>query len=47
MLKGVLASVLASVLFGVIYYISPFLKPLQGEEIFGWRILATLPSPPP
>lgn len=43
MLKGVLASVLASVLFGVIYYISPFLKPLQGEEIFGWRILATLP----
>lgn len=43
MLKGIVASVLASVLFGVIYYISPFLKPLQGEEIFGWRILATLP----
>ncbi len=43
MLKGVIASVLASLLFGVIYYISPFLKPLAGEEIFGWRILATLP----
>ena len=43
MLKGVLASVLASVLFGVIYWISPFLKPLAGEEIYGWRVLATLP----
>jgi len=43
MLKGVAASVLASVLFGAIYWISPFLAPLGGEEIFGWRVLATLP----
>lgn len=43
MLKGVVASVLASVLFGCIYWISPFLAPLGGEEIFGWRVLATLP----
>ncbi len=43
MLKGVVASVLASVLFGVIYWISPFLSPLDGEQIFGWRVLATLP----
>lgn len=43
MLKGVIASVLASVLFGVIYWISPFLAPLDGEQIFGWRVLATLP----
>ena len=43
MLKGVIASVLASVLFGVIYWISPFLVPLDGEQIFGWRVLATLP----
>lgn len=43
MLKGVIASVLASLLFGVIYYISPGLKPLEGAQIFGWRILATLP----
>lgn len=43
MLKGVIASVLASVLFGLIYYISPLLTPLQGEAVFGWRILATLP----
>jgi chloramphenicol-sensitive protein RarD len=42
-LKGVVASVLASVLFGFIYWISPFLAPLGGEEIFGWRVLATLP----
>lgn len=43
MLKGVIASVLASVLFGVIYWISPSLKPLTGEQIFGWRMIATLP----
>jgi len=43
MLKGVMASVLASVLFGVIYWISPSLKPLTGEQIFGWRMIATLP----
>src|SRR3990167_2339299 len=41
--KGIVASVLASVLFGAIYYLSPFLAPLGGEEIFGWRVLCTLP----
>ena len=43
MFKGIVASVLASVLFGAIYYLSPFLAPLGGEEIFGWRVLCTLP----
>lgn len=43
MTQGVLASVLASVLFGAIYYIAPFLAPLDGEQIFGWRLLLTLP----
>lgn len=39
-----MASVLASLLFGAIYYLSPFLAPLDGEQIFGWRVLwATLP----
>lgn len=42
-IKGIAASVLASVLFGAIYYLSPFLKPLDGEQIFGWRVLMTLP----
>lgn len=43
MFKGIVASVLASVLFGGIYYLSPHLAPLDGEQIFGWRILLTLP----
>ncbi len=43
MIKGIAASVLASFLFGAIYYLSPFLAPLNGEQIFGWRVLMTLP----
>lgn len=43
MLQGIVASVLASVLFGAIYYLSPLLAPLDGEQIFGWRIVVTLP----
>ena len=43
MFKGVLVSVLASVLFAALYYLSPFLQPLDGEQIFGWRVLVTLP----
>ena len=42
-IQGIVASVLASVLFGAIYYLSPFLAPLDGEQIFGWRVLVTLP----
>jgi chloramphenicol-sensitive protein RarD len=42
-IKGVVASVLASVLFSGIYFLSPFLAPLDGEQIFGWRVLLTLP----
>jgi chloramphenicol-sensitive protein RarD len=41
--KGIVASVVASFLFGAIYYLSPWLAPLAGEEIFGWRVLCTLP----
>ena len=43
MIQGIVASVLASVLFGATYYLSPFLAPLDGEQIFGWRIVLTLP----
>ena len=42
-IKGLVASVVASFLFGAIYYLSPFLAPLGGEQIFGWRVLLTLP----
>ena len=43
MYKGVVLSVLASVLFGVMYFYTSLLKPLTGEEIFGWRMLLTVP----
>jgi len=41
--KGVWLSVLASVLFGSMYYYTTLLTPLSGEQIFGWRMLLTLP----
>ena len=43
MSKGIVLSVLASGLFGVMYYFTSLLWPLTGEEIFGWRMLLTLP----
>lgn len=41
--KGVLFSVVASSMFGFIYYYAILLHPLDGMEIYGWRILFTLP----
>ncbi len=43
MSKGVVLSVLASFLFGALYFYTSLLSPLSGEEIFGWRMLLTLP----
>lgn len=43
MYKGVTLSIIASCLFAGLYYYSTLLKPLNGEEIFGWRMLLTLP----
>lgn len=43
MSKGIVLSVLASSLFGVMYYFTSLLWPLSGAEIFGWRMLLTLP----
>ncbi|MBC3958140.1 EamA family transporter RarD [Pseudomonas triticifolii] len=43
MYKGVVLSVLASVLFGVMYFYTSLMKPLDGQEIFGWRMLLTVP----
>lgn len=42
-IKGLAASIIASILFGAMYYLAPELVPLDGEQIFGWRVLATLP----
>lgn len=43
MSKGILSSVMASCLFAVMYFYTSLLTPLDGEEIFGWRTLLTLP----
>ena len=43
MYKGVAFSVLASITFGVLYFYTEFLKPLNSEETFAWRMLATIP----
>lgn len=43
MSKGVVFAVSASFLFGVLYYLASLLSPLDGQQIFGWRILISLP----
>lgn len=43
MSKGILFSVFSSVLFATLYFYSTLLAPLNGEEIFGWRTLLTIP----
>ncbi|CAK9888963.1 MULTISPECIES: EamA family transporter RarD [Pseudomonas] len=43
MSKGIVTSVTASFLFAVMYYYTSLLTPLDGEEVFGWRMLLTLP----
>lgn len=43
MYKGVALSVFASVAFGVLYFYTRFLQPLDSEQAFAWRMLATLP----
>ncbi len=43
MTKGIILSAAASVLFGCLYYFASLLAPMSGEEVFGWRVLLTLP----
>lgn len=43
MSKGIVLSVLASTLFAVMYFFTSLLTPLSGEEIFGWRMMLTVP----
>lgn len=43
MLKGIAFSLFASLLFGYMYYFSTLLLPLSGTDIFGYRIVFTLP----
>lgn len=41
--KGVALSVASSCMFASMYYFATLLVPLTGVEIFGWRMLLTLP----
>lgn len=43
MTKGITLSVLASVLFALLYYYASLMQPLNGEVVFGWRMLLTMP----
>ncbi|HHW7569889.1 TPA: EamA family transporter RarD [Mannheimia haemolytica] len=43
MLKGILASLAANVLFGAVYYFAILLRPLEGEAMFGFRIVVVIP----
>lgn len=40
---GVLYSVVASSLFALLYYYVSWLAPLDGLQIYGWRVLLTMP----
>jgi chloramphenicol-sensitive protein RarD len=41
--KGVVLSVASSSIFAGLYYYATLLKPLDGQAIFGWRMLLMLP----
>lgn len=43
MLKGILASLSANLLFGIVYYFAILLRPLDGEAMFGFRIVVVIP----
>ncbi|MGE8067111.1 EamA family transporter RarD [Pseudomonas sp. NPDC089569] len=43
MFKGVVLSIASSCLFATLYYYATLLSPLNGEEIFGWRMVLMLP----
>lgn len=43
MFKGVLYALLANLLFGLIYYFAVLLRPLEGEAMFGFRIVVVVP----
>lgn len=44
MRTGIALSLFASVLFAVLYYYSTVLQPLDGQEIFAWRVVLSLPA---
>lgn len=43
MIKGILLSLTSSVLFGYLYYFAVLLRPLEGDSVLGYRIIAIIP----
>ena len=43
MFRGIALSVASSCAFAGLYYYATLLEPLTGEQIFGWRMMLTLP----
>lgn len=43
MVKGIFCSLFASVLFGGLYFLATFLRPLAGQDVFGFRMVTMLP----
>ncbi|OII38725.1 EamA family transporter RarD [Plantibacter sp. MMLR14_011] len=41
--RGVLVSVVASFLFAALFFLPPLLEPFGANEIFAWRVIATVP----
>ena len=44
MTNGVVLLLSSSFMFALLYYYPAWLVPLDGEQIFGWRMLFTLPG---
>src|SRR5690606_24422803 len=44
MKKGIGLSVAASGLFALLYYYATLLKPLEGTEVFAWRVVLGVPA---
>lgn len=44
MKQGIFLSVLASALFALLYYYATVLQPLNGEDVFAWRVILGLPA---
>lgn len=44
MKQGIALSLLSAVLFSTLYYYSTLLSPLDGEEIFAWRVVLAVPA---
>lgn len=43
MIQGIFCSLLASILFAGLYYLATYLRPLSGVDVFGFRMLVSLP----